>query len=339
MQKWVPALLLALLLAGVVVYAFLARPPTGEVPKEKEAWQQRASMPTPRTEVVSVVVGGEIYVLGGLTKDGTISDDVEVYDPVDDSWRVGPRLPVPLHHAGATAHGGGIYVVGGYHPGGLGRWTPSAMVFVLDLSEATWERRRDMPTARGALTVRAVGGLIYAFGGADGSRAVSTAEVYDPVRDSWAELTPMSTRRDHLASAVVGGKIYVIGGRDLDPNLNLGANEEYDPATDAWRSRTDMPTPRGGIAAAVLEGRIYVFGGETRSTTFPQVEEYDPSSDSWRRMADMPTPRHGLAASAVGDRIYVIGGGPQAGLTTTGVNEAFSPTSSSSSLATVSAPE
>src|SRR5918993_3097016 len=73
-------------------------------------WQIRTPMPSVRTEVAAVELGGKIYVVGGYQKNG---DLVEEYDPAQDSWRRRASLPRPLHHAGATAVRGKIYVIGG----------------------------------------------------------------------------------------------------------------------------------------------------------------------------------------------------------------------------------
>src|SRR5919108_2803170 len=77
-------------------------------------WEIRALMPSARTEVAAVELGGKIYVMGGYGKNG---DLVEEYDPAKNSWRGRASLPRPLHHIGAAAVGGKIYVIGGYSSG------------------------------------------------------------------------------------------------------------------------------------------------------------------------------------------------------------------------------
>jgi N-acetylneuraminic acid mutarotase len=80
-----------------------AAPPQGK-------WEIRTPMPSTRTEVAAVELGGKIYVMGGLEKNG---DLLEEYDPAKDRWGRRASLPRPLHHVGAAAVGGKIYVIGG----------------------------------------------------------------------------------------------------------------------------------------------------------------------------------------------------------------------------------
>jgi len=77
-------------------------------------WQKRAPMPSARTEVAAVELGGKIYVMGGYEKGG---DLVEEYDPKNDTWRTRAPLPKALHHIGAAAVNGKIDVIGGYISG------------------------------------------------------------------------------------------------------------------------------------------------------------------------------------------------------------------------------
>ena len=60
------------------------------------------------------------------------------------------------------------------------------------------------------------------------SRALDTAEVYDPQADGWQPLAKMSTARYGLGLAVVGGKVYAMGGMD-DGDSILESVEAYDP--------------------------------------------------------------------------------------------------------------
>jgi N-acetylneuraminic acid mutarotase len=157
-------------------------------------WEIRAPMPSARTEVVAVELGGKIYVMGGYEKAG---DLVEEYDPAKDSWRRRAALPRPLHHVGAAAVGGKIYLVGGYVSGEGSVNT----VYEYDPSADVWRLRSSMPTARGALAVGLIDGKIYAVGGVGTNRKNTNAnEAYDPAQDRWAKLAPMPTHATIMRS-------------------------------------------------------------------------------------------------------------------------------------------
>ena len=66
-------------------------------------WQRHAPMPSARTEVAAVELGGKIYVIGGYEKGGNL---IEEYDPGTDRWRGRAPLPKPLHHTGAAVVSG-----------------------------------------------------------------------------------------------------------------------------------------------------------------------------------------------------------------------------------------
>jgi hypothetical protein len=70
------------------------------------AWETRAPMPLPRTEVSAAAVGREIFVLGGLTLDRGASRRVDAYSPTLDAWRRLPDLPIDVHHAMAVGASG-----------------------------------------------------------------------------------------------------------------------------------------------------------------------------------------------------------------------------------------
>jgi len=110
-------------------------------------------MPSARTELAAVELGGKIYVIGGYEKGG---DLLEEYDPAKDSWRRLALLPRPLHHVGAASVGGKIYVIGGYLSGEGSVNT----VYEYDPATDQWRMRAIMPTPRGALAVGVLGGTI-----------------------------------------------------------------------------------------------------------------------------------------------------------------------------------
>ncbi|MBA3402538.1 MAG: galactose oxidase, partial [Actinobacteria bacterium] len=73
------------------------------------AWETRAPLPLPRTEVVAATVGDEIVVLGGLTLERGASRRADAYSPARNSWRRLPDLPVGVHHSMAVGVGTRLY--------------------------------------------------------------------------------------------------------------------------------------------------------------------------------------------------------------------------------------
>ena len=81
-------------------------------------WVVRAPMPSSRTEVAVVEVGGKLYVIGGESPSGTLHQN-ESYDPATNSWTAWAPMPTARHGLGAAVVGKSIYVLsGGPQPGG-----------------------------------------------------------------------------------------------------------------------------------------------------------------------------------------------------------------------------
>jgi len=171
----------------------------------------------------------------------------------------------------------------------------------------TWATVAPLPTPQNRLAAGAIGGIVYAVGGEQGSPGpVGTLYAYDPVTDTWTTKTPMPTPRRLLGAAVVGGKLYAIGGHNSGGFQ--ATVEAYDPGTDTWITRAPMPTPRFGLGVVAANGMIFAVGGGNSSGQLTTVEAYDPATDTWSTKAPMPTGRAVLAVAAVGGVIYVVGG-------------------------------
>ena len=77
------------------------------------AWQTRASLPEPRSEVAGALVGARVAVVGGFRSDRSSSPRVDLYSPRTDTWTRLPDLPVAVNHPLATSLAGRLYVLGG----------------------------------------------------------------------------------------------------------------------------------------------------------------------------------------------------------------------------------
>lgn len=198
---------------------------------------------------------------------------------------------------------------------GLGSEIPSLQnaLFMSPQAEDTWTEKADMPTARYELSASVAGGNIYAFGGEDNNKFLSTVEEYDPVKDEWTKKTNMPTAREGLSTCTLDGKIYAIGGFLQGQGSEFTIVEVYDPVTDKWTKKADMPTGRQFFSTSVVSGKIYAIGGWRIGDALSVTEEYDPITNKWSRKADMPATRYGFSAEAVNGKIYVIGGCPIGG--------------------------
>ncbi len=81
--------------------------------KDPKAHWQAIAQPFQRRALITAVHKGRVYVMGGITKAGAVSPEVDIYDPATDSWTSGPALPgtQTMNFAPAAAsHNGKLFV-------------------------------------------------------------------------------------------------------------------------------------------------------------------------------------------------------------------------------------
>jgi N-acetylneuraminic acid mutarotase len=267
---------------------------------------------TPRMSAAVGSVGTRIYVIGGVTGNGYVSN-VDECDPSTGSCSQKAPLPDRAGGASAAEVGGMLYVTGGRDGqrvfDRLLVYTPSA---------DGWTSKRPMPTARWNHMSAAIGDRVYVFGGVVGTGAARRVHgdmaVYYSERDEWEHLGAMPEPVQSAAVAVVNGKIYLIGGRTetyatvTASSAASTAVQEFDPETKGWRPRQPMPTARTGAAAAVRDGKVFVVGGASAGQAVAIVEIYDPATDTWTTGTRLRTARTGHGVASVQGRLFVIAG-------------------------------
>ena len=326
--------LATLALAGASLLPSAAR--AGQAPSPA-GWSRAPDLPIRVQEIYPAVMGGRIYVTGGLSPDMVpeqlnISDRVFSWAPGEASWREEPRLPLPIHHPYGLEREGKLFAIGGFTAREGGRWSMSEVVHLLDPQTGGWRFGPQMPQPLAETVAINHEGTIHLVTGRRPSGFQNTEWPHhsdinahlalSPGSDAWVTLPPAPTARNSAAGAAVDGRWHVIGGRTVSGG-NTPVHEVYDFAANRWETLAPLPAPEagprgaGGLAAAALGGTVYVFGGEwfdaAGGGVYSQVWAYDGAEDRWREATRMPTPRHGLGALTLGDAIYTIGGAAQAG--------------------------
>ncbi len=275
-------------------------------------WATKAPMPTSRTAVEAVAVGGLVYVMGGTLDFSTSFVAVEIYNPATDTWSTGPSMLSGNQQGGAVTTGGKIYVCSG------------SSIQILDLATSAWSvgTATPSPSAGYGASADIITGIVYVAGGGDCTSGTCVESkflrAYDTVAKTWSKKADMPTARIQPAAVAYNGLLYVIGGALAAGGTSLAVAEVYDPATNAWKSLASMPTSRTALAAAVINKIIYVVGGNATS-----VIAYDPAANTWTNMTPMSKGRYAPAAAVVNGVMYVVGGGTTNATVTT--NESFTP--------------
>lgn len=280
------------------------------------AWDKRADLLVPLSELAFAEANGKLYMMGGYPASRVTARTVEVYDIASDTWSLGPELPLPNNHGMAASVGGKIYLIGGQTKADDQPGTNSYVdtVYELDPAVGTWVAKAPMPTARSSGVTVVLDGKIYVAGGRPPHE--TDFAVYDPAADTWQVLPAMPTPRNHFTGAAINGRVHYVGGR---MGLGLGVSmttvhEVFDPQTQTWTTSTPLVPARSGMNSVVARGCFHVWGGEGPGGMFPNHDFYDPRTNIWWSLSNMPLPVHGVYGSAfANDLIWVSGGGDKVG--------------------------
>ena len=223
-------------------------------------WENRTSMPNPRSHLEANTVGNKIYLIGGqgrpdprmfIVKNYTSLN--EVYDPETDSWTTKTPIPNAIAYYASALVDDKIYVMGGE-----GRSVSGLMYVnqVYDVKTDTWSLAAAVPgtilngAVAGATTGENAPKLIYVIGGyygiTDPSKPYNyTNQVYNPKNNSWSFAAYLPIENYHYSVVVFDDMLYVIGGSSLNNTLPNAYNLRYTPIGYGMPdTSTPSPSPK-----------------------------------------------------------------------------------------------
>ncbi|MCA8974409.1 MAG: immunoglobulin domain-containing protein, partial [Planctomycetes bacterium] len=270
---------------------------------------------------------GRVYSIGGSSASAfavaAANGRVERFNATTDQWTALAPLPTPVADAGACEDGHGhLLVFGGFDTAGL----RTANVAQYDVAAGTWSDTAvpDMPQARaGAGVARGADGLIYVIGGSDGSGAVTSTFVLDPVAATWRTGPAMATARQHFGCALDdAGNIWALGGDTTNTTEML-----FTPTCPTVIQQPMANTAfRGGSA-----GFAVAVGG-----TSPFTYRWHKDGSA---LTDGPTPHGSTIAGAGTDQLAILGLHPNdAGNYSCVIGNACGSTISNSATLTIALP-
>ncbi|PDV98856.1 helix-turn-helix domain-containing protein [Candidatus Chloroploca asiatica] len=194
-------------------------------------WVSLVDKPTAVTEIDAIVLRGKIYVPGGETVGGAVSNVLEAYNPREQQWEVLSSLPEPRSRYALTVWEGRIYVIGGWNGQRL-----VEDVFIYDPEQDSWSRGVSLPSGRQHANATTLAGQIYLVGGEGASGPLRDTLRLDPGADNggrWEGKAPMPIAIAKPGLAAVINTLLVF---DDDAQ----AAWQYNPVADAWSTYT-MP--------------------------------------------------------------------------------------------------
>lgn len=220
-----------------------------------------------------------------------------------------------------------MVVGGGYTNTSYGPPTNTAELY--DMATGQWTATGSMrdPRSSHALTPLADGRVLVVGGiytNPVAPRALSTAELYDPVTGQWTVTGSTNVARyGHTATLLLNGKVLVTSGDQSGSGASTA--ELYDPSTGQWTVTGSLSDARAGHMATLLpNGKVLVFGGAT-GHALATAELYDPVSGSWSATGSMIDKRSGHSATLLPNGKVLTAGGSSQVLQSLNTAELYDP--------------
>jgi N-acetylneuraminic acid mutarotase len=282
-------------------------------------WKKGAPSPFARVESPTIVVDGKLYLFGGFVKGLGASNEVDVYDPANDTWKRLKEMPTRVTHLNPALDRGTIWLAGGFkgkHPGPV-----TSEVWKYDISADSWTSGPPLPEPRAGGGLVVAGGQLHYFGGFKSDRDTNSSDHWTLSLDggtTWRQEADLPEPRGHVAAAVLDDKIYALGGTHGHDKtqIDLKFCHRFDPATGKWTEIAGLPAGRSHFEGSTIvhNGRIIIIGGRCNSTkpsrnVVNDILEYDPKTNTWRAVGVMPEKVMAPSAAFISGHIIVTGGG------------------------------
>ncbi len=261
----------------------------------------------------SVVVGSNIYFLGGRGANGNLLSNFQKLNTNTGTWtQVVPGIPgdglvnttaVYLPPGASTGTQGSIYIPGGSASASDQDYTRTHYIY--DFASGIWDTTGT--SVGGAHVTDAFAYAVavpnnardgyFLTGGVVGpgypitttSQTLDQVLFYQPSSDSWFDTPdPMQSPRYGHVAANISGHICVAGGLNLltaTDEIELVTRVECASGVDGtgWATVAAMNIPRYFAHSSVTaDGRWVVYGGiDGTGVATPEVEVYDPSTNTW----------------------------------------------------------
>jgi N-acetylneuraminic acid mutarotase len=235
-------------------------------------------------------ISGRAILFGGWSLDRQLGG-TWVYDPIENTWTdLAPAGSAPSARSGHSMAydplNDKVILFGGWE---METETVFGDTWSYDPKTNTWTELSpagSVPPARDGHTMvyAEYEGLIFLFGGYNGTDWLNDLWVYDVAADAWTEIIPAG---DLPAPRVGYSMVYddakdrliVFGG--YDGNWALGDMWAYEPSTNAWTELTsagDMPSARAssGMVYDSKSGEVILFGGFDDEAELDDTWSYAP---------------------------------------------------------------
>lgn len=310
-----------LVAGGIMGFGSGAPNPSAQIyDPETNTWGPAPPIPTPRSAYTATrLASGDVLVAGGRVGSGTVAATaaVEIYDVASRLWRRAAGMRTARYgHTATLLLDGRVLVTAGTNAASVGGG-PLASAEIYDPVADSWSEAGSLMSAReGHTAVQLSDGRVLVCAGIDRRNnldlVLSSAELYDPVKNSWSRTGDLAIGRSgHAAARLADGRVIVAGGAAQGWAMPVQA-EAYDPSTGAWSGAGSLNAPRWLHTLSLLpDGRPLVIGGNFVPSSYgqPSAEVYDPGANRWSRVQDMAEGRVFHTSTTLGNGMVLVVGG------------------------------
>ena len=268
-------------------------------------WEERPSLPVDMYNPQAVFLDGTLHVGGGTTSGG-LRDHARLYSCKpggDGSWIA---TDTPTCYYALTTYDSHLLLVGGKEY--LSEQITNKIYTMIDGEFK--ELLPPMKEKRSSSSAVSSGSVLAVAGGRDGSRKLSSVEVYNG--GQWTSGQSLPDARHDMKSVFHGDKWILIGGTEQGTKVYCVSLQSLVSGTEQspWETLPDVPFEYS--ATAVFGGRILSIGGWNYSNPTSSIHAYSPDTQSWIHVRDLhvPTPLSSTCAIVVpSGELIVLGGG------------------------------
>lgn len=185
---------------------------TYEIPNTvmPDFWQEQNPMRTNRAKQQSVIVNGELYVIGGRSASSNLTN-IEKYNAQTFSWSSVTNMPEERKgYTTLAVDDRKLFVIGGYKDGCF-----TKRIDVYDTKTGAWSAL-SMKHGRERAAAVQVGNQIHIVGGRNEFGIVKEIETYDLTTGKWSETTAPDAKLLRMDASLfsIDGRFYLLGGHD-----------------------------------------------------------------------------------------------------------------------------
>ena len=277
----------------------------------------------------SVVYGGYLYILGGDTGSGKLSD--VQYAALNSDGTIGTwataasGFTTARSNFTALGYNGYLYIVGGLGASGNLSDIQSAPIGAAGAPGAWSSAGTSLGTGTYGAGVAVYNNFLYVLGGATGAGNVATVQ-YAPLNadgtvGSFTSTTSFTTARFGGIAIAYNSYLYLLGGDSGNGSSGATLLNDVQYAkintngtVGTWTTTTSFTTTRGAQTATLYNGYLYVIGGYNSSLANLSDVQYaqinaNGTVGAWATTASFNTARFGQGAVAYNGYLYSTGGG------------------------------